>query len=69
MHPTDQTFNRHKARMLSRLEESKVPRIIIDGVAGLLDWLKSDIRIVWDKHMDERDDEREINWVDGKRDL
>ena len=35
--------NRHKARMLGRLEEANCPDIFIDSVCSDINWLRSDL--------------------------
>jgi len=43
MTATDQTINRHKARLLQNLEDINCPKIYLDAIRAELDWLRRDI--------------------------
>ena len=39
----DRIVNRHKARLLSQLEEVSCPAVYVQAVRNALDWLRSDL--------------------------
>ncbi len=43
MSEIDRIMNRHKARLLTNLEEVNCPAIYIDAVKSALNWLRSDL--------------------------
>ena len=48
----DRIVNRHKARLLSQLEEVSCPAVYVQAVRNALDWLRSDLN-----EMEGREDE------------
>ncbi len=40
---SDRIVNRHKARLLSELEDARCPDVYLQAVRSKLDWLRSDL--------------------------
>ena len=52
---TDRIVNRHKARLLTELEQVNCPKIYVDAVKTALNWLRSDLN-----NTEDIDNERRI---------
>jgi len=39
----DRIVNRHKARLLTELEEARCPSVFVDAVKSKLNWLRDDL--------------------------